>query len=100
MIASRFHSDLCTTGPDGLPCQVQSCKILQALVHMEQNIRSDERKYIIPKICKRCEMGQELVLDATGRYAHRAHVGAYLHDCHAAAIHDMLVTPAVQVEEK
>ena len=75
------------------------CKILQAFMHLEQNVRSDERKYMIPKICKRCEMRQELVRDAQGSYAHRAHVGAYLHDCRAAAIHEMLVTPAVQIEE-
>lgn len=99
MLAHDFHRNFGAQDHNGVTCTDSLCWILQAFMHLEQNVRSDERKYIIPKICKRCEMGQELVLDAAGRYAHRAHVGAFLHDCHAAAIHEMLVTPAVQVKE-
>jgi len=102
-IIRRFHDDLCTAGVNGGPCERGEptaslrCRVGQALLHLNQNVRDHERHYLIPRICKRCEMGQELVRDATGRYCHRAHVGAYLHDCHAAAVHEMLVTSAIQV---
>jgi len=99
MIAEDFHRNLWTSDHYGPSCSDPMCKILHALVHMEQNVRSDERKYLIPKICKRCDAGQELVRDVKGDYCHRAHVGAYLHDCHAAAIHEISVTPAIQVKE-
>ncbi len=95
-LSQEFHDDLC---PKGKACEDQSCKILQTLRHMEQNVRTDERKYLIPLICKRCEMKQELVLDVRGDYAHRLHVGAYLHNCHAAEIHRCLMTPAIQMKE-
>lgn len=96
MGVKEFHNDLC---PKGKACQDQACKTLQALLHLDQNVRNDERRRLIPEICERCKMRQELVIDITGRYAHRVHVGAFLHDCHAEAIHVSLVTPAIQIKE-
>ncbi len=54
---------------------------------------------LIPKVCKRCAEGQELVKDLRRRYAHREIPDGYLQHCCAHGIHNILGTRVEQLQE-
>ena len=95
----NVNSDLPRSVPTTPDIKLLEEMLTDVLRHHAQITCTNERQHLIPLVCGMCLDKKELLRDVKGHYCHRAVAYGYLHDCKAAAIHEICFTPAEQIKE-